>query len=137
MSRRRRSIYSMPKLKLKNRTIVAVASLTAFLLAGLSIVAMLTNAATLQFWSQFLFGIFWGFFNFINNKIIKPIVNRPRSFEAKHIPIKVSGMNEKLAVKPTEKQSIMADELVQNVAGNTTIWKYPPLNLLSEKVGSP
>ena len=39
-------------------------------------------------------------------------------------------------VKTEPKEGIMADQLVQNVAGQARVWKYPPLNLLSEKVGS-
>jgi len=236
---RRRSVYSAPKLKLKKKTIIAVGSLISFILAGLSAVTVATNAASLQFWKDFLYEVFgwtsfispvvfiltglvlqkvkWGFaqtnvllglilmvlsivgltaavsessagslgstlwtqlasfvttfgaiilllgvflvgmvvlFNtslgqifgifasisrFINARLIKPIFNRPRTFEAKNIPIKVSGMEQtgRPTPKAVAREGVMADELVQNVAGQTRVWKYPPLNLLSEKVGSP
>jgi len=233
---RRRSVYSTPKLKLKKKTIIAVGSLISFILAALSIVALVTDATVLHFWKKFLFDLLgwtyllspivfilaglvlqkvkWGFaqtnvllglvliilsfvgltaafspensgnigvslwsqlasfitsvgaavlligvflvglvvlfntslsqifsifgwiFNFLKTKVFSPIFNRQRTFEAKHIPIKVSGMQtpDKLPIK---KDTVMADELVQNVAGSTRVWKYPPLSLLSEKVGSP
>ena len=35
------------------------------------------------------------------------------------------------------REPIIADALVQNVAGQSKVWKYPPLSLLSDKVGSP
>jgi len=35
-----------------------------------------------------------------------------------------------------QKEPVIADVLVQNVAGQSKVWKYPPLNLLSDKVGS-
>ena len=237
---RRKSIYSMPKLKLKQKTIVGVASLVSFILAGLSAVTLVTEASYLSFWKEFLFGIFgwtiifspvvfflsglvlqklkWAFaqtnvllgviliilslvglttpiaedqagsigtnlwlqlvsfvtefgavillagvflvglvvlfntslsqifgifgfmFKTLNDKILQPIFNRPKIFEAKNIPIKVSGVEEKPKVSPraTARDDIMiADQLVQNVAGSAKVWKYPPLSLLSDKVGSP
>ncbi len=237
---RRRSIYGVPKLRLKQRTIVTIGSLISFILAGLSLVSLITEAQALNFWRSFLKEIFgwtsvftpvlflstglvlqkmrakfaqtnvllglilifisltsltasfsaensgilgltlWtqlasfiselgtiilllGVFlvglvvlfntslnqviqiiisisNFIKNKMWlplfwNPIFNRPRSFEAKNIPIKVSGVENENAQK-TKTQSAIADELVQNVAGQTMIWKYPPLSLLSDKVGT-
>ncbi len=240
MGRRRKSIYSAPKLKLKKKTVIAVGSLISFILAGLSLVTLVTDAALLSFWREFLFSIFgwthilspvvfvisglilqkvkWPFaqtnvllglilimmslvgltagispesagdlgntlwtqlssfvtalgtvvillgvlgvgfvvlFNtslsqvfellgkmasFVNEKIIKPILNREKRFEPKGLPIKLSGVDEKpKSTKPIAREDIpvMADQLVQNVAGQTKVWKYPPLSLLSEKVGSP
>ncbi len=231
---RRRSIYSTPKLRLKKKTVIAVGSLISFILAGLSLITLVTDASLLQFWRKFLFNLFgwtyiispvvfvliglvlqkvkWGFaqanvllgiiliilsfvgltaafsaeqagsiglnlwtqlasfvtpfgaailllgvflvglvvlfntslgqifgifvhiFNFIKIKIFESIFNRPRTFEAKNIPIKVSGVNQ--AKEVIKKEGVMADELVQNVAGSTKVWKYPPLSLLSDKVGS-
>ncbi|MBI2019828.1 DNA translocase FtsK [Candidatus Daviesbacteria bacterium] len=236
---RRRSLYRMPRLKLRHRTIIAVASLISFILAVLSIVALTLQTPALSFWRQFLiqilgwtafmapviflliglvlsrarwrfaqtnvllgliliilsilgltasfnenqagaiglnlwiqlssfvsgigafallvlvflvglvvlfntslsqiFSIFMFVSNFLKNRIFKPIFLRPRTFEAKHIPIKVSGLEEKGRVKPLlpqNKESIIADALVQNVAGKGVVWKYPPLPLLSDKVGS-
>src|SRR3989344_734297 len=55
---RRKSIYRMPKLKLRQKTIMSVATLVAFMFAGLSLVSLTTESATLDFWRQLLFGIF-------------------------------------------------------------------------------
>lgn len=237
----RRSIYKLPKLKLKPKTIIAVATLVAFGLAILSLVTVATHSETLSFWRNFLnenlgwakilspiifalvglvlirmkwkfaqlnvllgfllivislvgltasvkpekagslglmlwtqlssfvtpigaaglfvlvfliglvvlfnaslqqifniFGVIFGFFG----KGIKLIFNRPRRFEAKNIPIRVSGVDERpiVFIKNTSdkgnKEIILADTLVQNVAGKSAVWKYPTLNLLSDKVGS-
>ncbi|MBI4038304.1 DNA translocase FtsK, partial [Candidatus Daviesbacteria bacterium] len=238
---RRRSVYKLPRLKLKQKTVTAIASLISFLLAVLSAVALLTDSASLQFWRQVLFELFgwtaflspllfilsglvlqrvkWSFaqtnvllgmillilsvtgltaafdearagrlglnlwlqlssfvtilgalavlalvflvglvvlfntslsqilaifgavFGFLKDKVWKPIFNRPRTFEAKNIPIRVSGVDDKSRIRQIGKEpvreGIIADALVQNVAGQSKVWKYPPLNLLSDKVGSP
>ena len=235
---RRRSIYKLPRLKLRQRTITAVGSLIAFTLAVLSVVALVTNTAALSFWRDFLIGLLgwmsilspiifvlsglvltkskwkfaqtnvllgfilvvlslggltatlrydkagslgqilwrelsafvtpWGaaalllllllvglvvLFNTslgqifkifawvygLTRKIFKAIFKRQRTFEAKHIPIKVSGLDDRLPTKPARvsvKEPIIADALVQNVAGKAMVWKYPPVSLLSDKVGS-
>ncbi len=235
---RRRSIYKLPRFKLKHKTITAVGTLVAFSLAVLSAVALSTQSPSLSFWRDFLnewlgisklsapivfllsglvllkakwrfaqtnvllgfmlavlsvaslvsavkyekggllgqtlwrelssfvtplgalallvmvfliglvvlfntslqqiFGIFAWFFNFLQ-KIIKLIFKRSRTFEAKHIPIKVSGVDDRPIFKPQSvprKESIIADVLVQNMAGKASVWKYPPLSLLSDKVGT-
>ena len=234
---RRRSIYKLPRLKLRHRTITAIATLVAFILAVLSLVALLTSHQALGFWRDFLkdylgwirfaapvlfllsglvltkakwkfaqtnvllgfiliilslvsltaavkpqqagsigqifwvqlssfvtllgaaalliltflvglvvlfntslqqiFGIFVWVFNTLK-KVFNLIFNRPRTFEAKHIPIKVSGVDDRSSPRPQPlpKESVIADVLVQNVAGKVGVWKYPPLNLLSDKVGS-
>ena len=237
---RRRSVYKLPKLKLRQKTITALGSLVAFTLAVISTVAMSTNSQALAFWKDFLvrffgwasicapvifflsglvltrskwkfaqtnvllgftlvvlsfvgltasikydksgslgqlfwtelasfvtplgavallvllflvgmvvlfntslgqiLGIFVWIFTALRDKIFKPIFVRQRTFEAKHIPIKVSGVDERIPVKSTPSKAIepiIADALVQNVAGQTKVWKYPPLSLLSDKVGSP
>ncbi len=51
---RRRSVYSLPKLKLKQKTIVSVGTIVAFVLAGLSAVSLFTDSLLLGFWSKFL-----------------------------------------------------------------------------------
>src|SRR3989344_4515437 len=62
MARRRRSIYSTPKIKLKKKTIIAIGSLVSFILAGLSLVTIVTDALALSFWRDFLKSIFgWTF----------------------------------------------------------------------------
>lgn len=236
---RRKSIYKLPKFKLKHKTVTAIGSLIAFGLAVLSGVSLFTHAQALIFWRDFLkeylgattfsapiifflsglvltkvkwkyaqanvllgfilvvlsvsslaaavkfekggligqtlwsqlasfvsslgavglllvvflvglvvlfntslqqiFGIFGWIFNSLQ-KTLKSIFDRPRTFEAKHIPIKVSGVDERPAHKPqpvVQKEPVIADVLVQNVAGQSKIWKYPPVNLLSDKVGTP
>jgi len=235
---RRRSIYKLPRLKLRNKTITAIGSLIAFTLSVLSIVALSTHSQTLAFWRDFLgsllgwtkvsapiifllsglvltrskwkfaqinvllgfilvilslegitgwlnlekagkvgalfwrelssfvtpagavallillflvglvvlfntslgqiFKIFGAIFNLIQ-KGFKAVFNRQRTFEAKHIPIKVSGVDDRPLARPlvaVPKEGVIADALVQNVAGQSKIWKYPPLSLLSDKIGS-
>ncbi len=236
---RRRSIYKLPKFKLKQKTITAIGTLVAFALAVLSGVSLFTHSQVLAFWSNFLgeylgvmkftapivfvlsglvltkarwrlaqtnvllgflllilsfaslvaavkfdrggsigqtlwselssfvtplgagallvvvflvglvvmfntslqqiFSIFVWIFSSLQH-LLKPILNRQRTFEAKHIPIKVSGVDDRpIAPRPqpqVTKGSIIADVLVQNVAGKTAVWKYPPASLLSDKVGS-
>ena len=237
---RRRSIYKLPKLRLKQKTITAVGTLVAFGLAILSLVTIATHSETLSFWRDFLtenlgwakilspivftlvgltltrarfkiaqlnvllgfilvlislvgitggvkpdkagsigltlwlqlssfvtplgagailvlvflvglvvlfntslqqiFKIFGLIFNIFSG-LAKHIFNRPRTFEAKNIPIKVSGVDDRplaqTKLSRPLKEVILADTLVQNVAGKSAVWKYPTLSLLSEKVGSP
>ncbi|TSC63845.1 MAG: DNA segregation ATPase FtsK/SpoIIIE, S-DNA-T family [Microgenomates group bacterium Gr01-1014_93] len=232
----RRSIYSTPKLKLKKKTIIAVGSLVAFCLAGVSLVSLVTDTSILNIWKKFLFDLFgwtyvisplvfllaalvlqkvkWPFaqtnvllglillilslvsitaffnesaagslgvslwlqlsslvtasgaivlligvflvgivvffntslsqifnifsasFNFLNEKVFKLVLSRQRTFEAKNIPIKVSGLNQAQERLSKKAEGVMADELVQNIAGETKVWKYPPVNLLSDKAGT-
>lgn len=238
---RRRSIYRLPKLRLRQKTITSVASLIAFIMAIVSTVALLTNSQTLAFWKEFLYsllgwadiftpvlfalsglvlsrfkfkfaqinvllgfllivlavsgmsgstslekagiigrtlweqlalfvtpigaflilvlvflvglvvlfnaslgqilGIFGLVFKLLKN-VVK-IFKRKNAFEIKHAPIKikVSGVEERPVAKSSplhpQKETIIADTLVQNVAGQTRVWKYPALGLLSDKVGSP
>lgn len=235
---RRRNIYRVPRLKLRQRTIIAVGSLVSLILAVLSTIALLTQTQVLSFWREFLysalgwasffapilflisglvlsklkwrfaqtnvllglilivlslvgltsvlnpanggviganlwqqlssfvtgigalailvliflvglvvffntslgqiFGIFAWIFRILQQGW-KLIFERKRTFEAKHIPIKVSGVDERIPLKSTPlkgKDVVISDTLVQNVAGQTKIWKYPPLHLLSDKVGS-
>jgi len=217
---RRRSIYKLPRLKLKHKTVNALGALVAFSLAVLSTVAMFTHSQRLAFFREFLseilgwagifapvifllsglvltrtrwkfaqtnvllglilivlsqaglvalikpekagsigqllwselssfvtqagavallilvfmvglvvlfntsleqiFRIFVWIFGLLKNRIWKPLFDRPRTFEAKHIPIKVSGVDERPAIKtqitPQHKESVIADVLVQNVA---------------------
>src|SRR3990167_7831159 len=60
---RRRSIYRLPRFKLRHRTITAVGTLVAFSLAVLSTVAILSSSQTLAFWRDFL-GDFLGITKF-------------------------------------------------------------------------
>lgn len=77
-------------------------------------------------------GLFGKAFGFIFNH-----ARSPRVFDQRKIPIRVSGMDDKSKIPPKTESAVMADELVQNVAGQTRVWKYPPLSLLSDKIGSP
>lgn len=242
---RRKSIYHLPKLKLKQRTIIAVATLISFLLAALSIVALATHSPILNFWRNFLFSLFgwlayfapvlfvliglvlsklkWRFaqvnvllgfilinisflgltasikperagavglnlweqlssfittlgaasllivvllvgvvvllnaslsdvfdflgniFNFVKNSIVMPVFNlgfkRSNSFELKNIPIKVSGMDDirpkvRVNTPVPARETVISETLVQNIAGQNKVWKYPPVSILSDKVGS-
>ncbi len=242
MSRRRRSIYRAPKLKLKPKTIIAVASVISFIAAGLSVASLVTSGVALEFWRHLLEKIFgwtsfvapiifvlvglvlqkvkWSFaqtnvllgllliiistvsltaaispdyagglganlwselsgfisaigagslligvfivglivlFNTTLSQIFHifgvagggvkrasgALINRTKGFDTKDLPIRVTGLNNqpsipqaKISSKATANSAI-ADELVQNVAGSNRVWKYPPLNLLSDKVGTP
>lgn len=51
---RRRSIYSIPRLKLRQKTIIAVGSIIAFILAALSALSLATSSYYLSFWRDFL-----------------------------------------------------------------------------------
>ncbi|MBI2022163.1 DUF87 domain-containing protein [Candidatus Daviesbacteria bacterium] len=51
---RRRSIYSLPRLKLRDKTVIAVGSIIAFILAGLSAVSLVLSSKYLLFWRVFL-----------------------------------------------------------------------------------
>ena len=240
---RRRSPYSLPKLKLHQKTVVAVGSLVALVLAGLSGVALLTDTPTLNFWREFLqqylgwtaifspalflvtalvlqkfkwsaaqpnvlvglvtlvvvlsgltspldssqagqignlvwvelaslltnfgagvvlagaflvgvvvlfntsittiLGIFVQGGLFLKDRIFGPILSlfsRGEGFEQRKIPIKVSGVDDlkpKVASRQQGAESpLVADGLVPNIAGQVRIWKYPPVALLSDKIGS-
>lgn len=240
---RRRSVYKLPKLKLRSATIVAVGSLISVILAVLSLVAIASDSPNLFFWKNFLVTnlgwttiftpvlfllvalvlqkVKWSFaqlnvlvglltvvvslagisaaislssagdlgntvwrelmsfltsigaflllvgvflvglvvlFNtslnqilgtsaklaaFIKRYLYDPLFNRPQSFEDKNAPLKirVSGVETQATVQKPQKSAapltVMADELVQNIAGQTKVWKYPPLSLLLDNVGSP
>lgn len=238
---RRRSMYSLPKFKLRQKTVVTVGSLISIMLAGLSGVSLLSDSPTLAFWQLFLknnlgwgaffaplvflvaglvlqklklpfaqpnvlvglllvaaalvgltsplsadqagrvgnliwrelavflspwgagvvligaflvglvvlfdtslsqvLGIFSQVIGLLKN-IFQPLWGRfhnSGNFEPRRMTIKVSGVEDKpkVAPKAVPAEVVMADELVQNVAGQTKIWKYPTLSLLSDKVGSP
>ena len=109
----------------------AVALLILLFLVGL---VVLFNTSLDQIFQMFSW--FFRLLGKIKDKIWQPLFNRPRTFEAKNIPIKVS-----VAQSPVSqikgKEPVIADALVQNVAGQSKVWKYPPLSLLSDKVGSP
>ena len=241
---RRRSIYKMPKLKLKPKTVVAVGTLVSVILAGLSAVSIVTETPSLLFWRDFLFehlgwtfvfspavflliglvlqkvkwklsqmnvlvgsitsiialagltaaadssvsgslGVFlWtelsqlitsvgtiflllmifciGLIVMFNTSLtqimsiftaifstlgkIGGIFKRERSFEIKQAPaIKVNvddpvmANNKKakmVAATPAKDDFLPAETVVANATGQTRIWKYPPLNLLSDKGGA-
>ncbi len=237
---RKRSVYKMPKLKLKQATIVAIGSLVSVILAILSAISLVTDTTNLVFWREFLetslgwvaiftpvlflvtalvlqkvkwsvgqmnvllgiliimislagitssitptaggdlgllvwsqlasfltsigafflllgvlcvgivvlfntsldqvFGLFAAMGNFLKNKLFDPLFNRGSKDYAVSPTapkIRVSGMEStplRAPVKTAETPT--SDELVRNVAGNSAVWKYPPLSLLSDKVGS-
>lgn len=51
---RRKSIYSLPRLKLKQKTIITVGTFISFILAGVSAAALITHTPYLFFWRQYL-----------------------------------------------------------------------------------
>ncbi len=239
---RRRSSYTLPKLKLKQKTITAVGSLISFILAVITITSIVTNTQMLTFWKEFLFGLLgWTYvaspvifvlagliltklkwkiaqvnvllgailiflalggmlsafsadfggsigstlwqqltlfvtgvgaiitlvlifivgivvlFNASLSQVLGvfgvvfrgvtglfgSVLAKKNSFEIKHAPlkIKVSGDEERPAVRSEplkiKKDTVIADTLVQNIAGSSKVWKYPNLGLLSDKVGTP
>lgn len=91
-----------------------------------------------------LVGVVASMFSFLNERIIEPILGRFQEkpgFQNRKLAVRVSGVDER-PIRQAGKAApvepvVMADELVQNVAGQSKIWKYPSLSLLSEKIGSP
>ncbi len=51
--------------------------------------------------------------------------------------IRLNNIDDKKPAKLPEKEQLIADKLVANVAGQNKVWKYPPLSLVSDKAGSP
>lgn len=240
---RRKSIYSLPKLKLKQKTVVTVGTIVSFILGGLSGLSLFSHSVVLNFWKEFLLsslgisayfapiifiltglvllklkwkfaqlnvllgfvtavvsvmGLAAGFssemggslgtelwkqlkdfitpygagFLLVGTFIVGLVVlfntslsqtieiagsifkgiggifgslfslfsrQQEKAFSGgiKPLPIKVSGVDEKAKPKITAREDVMADQLVANVAGQSKVWKYPPLNLLSDKAGHP
>lgn len=235
MSRRRRSAYKMPKLKLKPKTVVTVGTLVSFILAILSAVSIVTSSHKIEFWRSMLvdnFGwtsvfspIFFILVGLVIQKskmkyaqmntvlgfvtsmialmglsgvvsdsaggalgsfiwqnlsafitgvgaalllvaiffvglvvlfdtplsqvmtILKAILggfgkmfsifSRPKSLGAPQV--RMSGMENSPIPqrRPIVKDEPTQDTVITNVAGQARVWKYPPLNLLSEKGGAP
>ncbi|MDO8498780.1 MAG: DNA translocase FtsK [bacterium] len=112
----------------------AAAVLLGVLLAG---VVVLFNASLSQ-----VMGVFVGTVSGIYHSLISPLwgrFGRGSDFETRKIPIRVSGVEDRPRVSArtaSSEETLVADELVQNVAGQSKIWKYPPLTLLSDKVGT-
>lgn len=243
---KRKSIYSLPKLKLKQKTIITVATFVSFILAGVSSVALLTQTPYLFFWRQYLIenigfsafltpivfalsglvlqrvrwpfaqlnvlvglltmmvalmgllagigdtpggttgafiwrqlkevvtgigGVFVlicvfaiGLVVFLNASLeqlvgffgavfmgvgkagkatakVGSVFKRNENFEQRGGHMKLSGIDEKnkprMPEKPSRGEPVLAETLVQNVAGQARVWRYPPLNLLSDKGGAP
>ncbi len=248
MPRRKSSLYSLPKLKLKQKTIITVATFVSFILAGVSAAAFLTNSPYLNFWRSYLIentgftsfltpilfvliglvlqkakwsfaqmnvlvgllvmmiammgllagigdtpggllGAFiWiqlsavvtpvftvliliilfaiGLVVFLNTSLeqlmsffgsifsgaagaakatakVGGVFKRDPAFDARAGEMKLSGIDDRIKVnKAPEKpvrgsEPVLAETLVQNVAGQARVWKYPPLNILSDKAGAP
>ncbi len=65
-------------------------------------------------------------------------LNRSDGFEDRKLAIKVSGIEDRRPIpKAQAEEKVISDSLVQNVAGQTQVWKYPPPSLLAENNGSP
>jgi DNA segregation ATPase FtsK/SpoIIIE, S-DNA-T family len=241
----------MPKLKLRQQTIVGVGSIISFIMAGLSIVAFVTASRYLAFWKEFLYSsvgwtsifapavflliglvlhkVKWGFaqanvllglitmivslsaisaplkssaggdlgtfiwiqlkdiitapgavilllgvflvglvvllntsvgqilsffatvFSFLQSGFssVFGVFGKGEEFTPKSPQIKLSGIDDarfdredrvikpKVAPDTKSKEAVMAETLVQNVAGQSKVWRYPPLSLLSDKAGAP
>lgn len=244
---RRKSIYSLPRLKLKQRTIISIGTFISFILAGVSSVAFLTQTPYLFFWKQYLIEnigfsavltpvvfalsglvlqrVRWGFAQlnvlvglltmmvalmgllagigdtpggivgafiwtqlkevvtgigavfvlicvfaiglivFLNTSLeqllaffgaifsgffsatktaakVGTVFKRNENFDLKSGQMRLSGIDDRgktgrVSDKPARGEPVLVETLVQNVAGQTRVWKYPPLNLLNDKGGSP
>lgn len=248
MGRRKSSLYSLPKLKLKQKTIITVATFVSFILAGISTAAFLTNTQYLSFWRTYLIEnigftsfltpvlfvlvglvlqkVKWAFAQmnvllglivmmiammgllagigdtpggilgafiwvqlsavvtpiftvliliiifaiglvvFLNTSLeqlmaffssifsgaagaakatakVGGVFKRDPAFDARAGEMKLSGIDDRIKVnKAPEKpikgnEPVLAETLVQNVAGQARVWKYPSLSLLSDKAGAP
>jgi DNA segregation ATPase FtsK/SpoIIIE, S-DNA-T family len=233
---RRKSVYSMPKLKLKQKTIISVASIVSFILALLSVASFVSKSPYVSFWKDFLMetigyslvlspfifisigmvlhksrwrfaqlnvliglltimvamtgllaiasetaggglGLFiWEILILISvlgigivvlldtsiGQVVETVgkskgaftavgsmtgkaagaFKRKDNFEKGLGDIKVSGIEDNRQIRgkapaPNPKEMVAAETLVQNVAGQTRVWKYPPYSLLSDKGGAP
>lgn len=233
---RRRSVYSMPKLKLKPKTIVTVGTLISLILAILSVVSLASSSAKLSFWrdllntnlgwlavsSPLIFllsglvlqktkwryaqmntllglltmvlslmglssgvvatsggalgDLLWqsiksfltspgaalvllvvflvGLVVLLNTSLsqvfqvlgwvfkqlgsLLSIFKREPDLAVRTAPLKVSGVEGMTPPKARPlRDGVATETLVQNVAGQTRVWKYPPLSLLSDKAGTP
>jgi S-DNA-T family DNA segregation ATPase FtsK/SpoIIIE len=69
------------------------------------------------------------------------VLGKANQFIPKVGEIKLRGIDDtaapKMVAKPAPKEAIVAETLVQNVAGQSKVWRYPPLSLLSDKGGAP
>lgn len=86
-----------------------------------------------------LLAVFVAVFSFFKNRLV-PFLKKPQIPQMKHLPIKVSGIkyptDDQLKQITKRKEEVIAEELVQNVAGEARVWRYPPLSLLSDKIGT-
>lgn len=240
-------MYAMPKMKLKQKTVISVGSIVSFILAGLSLVSLIFNSRYLNFWREFLTsnigwtaifapivfalsgfvlqknkwaytqmnvlvglitmmvglmglsGIFsdtaggvlgftiWtelmnvisapgafvlligvfaiGLIVFLNtgpsevlaylSKLsvvfngvaagagkVGGIFSRSSSDDFADGGIKLSGIDDRPRPRPNnskeiQKEPVLAETIVQNVAGQTRVWRYPPMSLLTDKAGAP
>lgn len=244
MPRRKNSLYSLPKFKLKQKTVISVASFVAIILGLLSVASFVSPSEYVSFWREFLMenigytaifspllffviafvlhrvrwrigqmnvlvglvtmmiaitgllgvasdsaGGLLGLFIWQTLQNIHPVVGflililclgiglvvlldtsisevastvgkskgaftavgslsskaagalkRKKDFDKDLGNIKISGIEERgargKAVSPA-REMVMAETIVQNMAGQTKIWKYPPVSLLSDKSGAP
>lgn len=246
MPRRKKSAYSLPKLKLKQKTVISVGTIVSFILAGLSLVSLVSSSTYLLFWKEFLlstfgwtavvtplvfgltglvlqkvkwrfaqlnvllglftmmialmglFGLFgveaagsmgmfiWdesknvitaagsvilligvfavGLVVFLNASLeqvmgtvgkstsavasagksagkLATAFEKPKFFEPKNADLKMSGIDERPRQGPPPKvpvsESVVAETLMQNVAGQNKVWRYPSLSLFTDKAGAP
>jgi DNA segregation ATPase FtsK/SpoIIIE, S-DNA-T family len=249
MPRRKRSVYSLPNLKLKPKTIISVGTILSLVLAVLSLVSLFSSSSYTAFWRDFLKGnlgvmAYFAFIIFVLNGLVlhgvkwkyaqmnvlvgfitmmvalmgifgivsveaggslgdyiwtqlREILTSPGAFVLllsiflvglvvtfnrsidemfqflkgflslfRHAgkvtqvggflnafnrgemgtnepQIRISGIDDQRPVRAAkpgvapQKEAVMAETLVQNVAGQNRVWRYPPLQLLTDKGGAP
>jgi S-DNA-T family DNA segregation ATPase FtsK/SpoIIIE len=117
---------------------ISVGVLLAIL--GVGIVVML-QASFSQIVS--FFGALFGFTKSVGSVAGKGVgvLGKANQFIPRVGEIKLRGIDEpvapKMPARPLPKEAIVAETLVQNVAGQSKVWRYPPLSLLSDKGGAP
>ena len=113
----------------------AVILLTGVLVVGLIV---FFNASLKQVFSAISY--FFGLLRHLGKlSQVKDLFFNRSGLESKD-RIKLSGIDDRTRGKTAGKEvkdGVIAETLVQNVAGQARVWRYPPLALLSDKGGAP
>lgn len=82
-----------------------------------------------------------GFASLANLGSLIPFGRSNEGIDDRKLAIKVSGIDDRskpvINKAAVEDKPVITDSLVQNVAGQGQVWKYPPASLLSDNIGSP